>query len=83
MGKSKDKVFIKNFRTEHRAVAGSCAPAWELLGGISLTWLRLRISYLKQAFFFGVRLGCAQLNGALSSVGFQGKTVSKRKQRVS
>jgi hypothetical protein len=65
MGKSKDKVFIKNFRTEHRAVAGSCAPAWEVLGGISLTWLRLRISYLKQAFFFGVRLGCAQLNGAL------------------
>ncbi len=60
MGKSKDKVFIKNFRTEHRADAGSCAPALELLWGISLTWLRLRISYLRQAFFLEVWLGCAR-----------------------
>ena len=48
-----------------------------------LTWLRLRISYLKQAFFLGVRLGCALLHEAYFPVGFSGESVSNRKQKVS
>jgi hypothetical protein len=38
-----------------------------------LTWLRLRISYLKQAFFIEVRLGCALLAEACFPVGFAGE----------
>jgi hypothetical protein len=37
-----------------------------------LTWLRLRISYLRQAFFLEVRLECALLRQAYFPVGFFG-----------
>jgi hypothetical protein len=51
--------------------------------GISLTWLRPRISYLKQAFSFEVRLECARRHVARFPAGFLGQTVSNRKQKVS